>query len=226
MNARSQTAHVKIIRSSDPQRSENWTRPAAHCILMRLLRLAACSDLESGARSPTSGLSLHPADFERQPQLGHPLLFSQLARAGPWAPLVPLKVGPNLAAGDTRSCLKGALPDHGRQFHEARGLPGTQGGNLPLFRVEPRDNQKQMLEDLYAAREVHGRHRTLVVAATGTGKTVLAGPSTTSTFEAHPRRSTRALRGTPEGDPRSEPPGVRPDPRAQRHLGRAATTAC
>jgi superfamily II DNA or RNA helicase len=42
-----------------------------------------------------------------------------------------------------------------------------------LFEIEPRDFQKPVLEELTAAREF-GRHRNLLVAATGTGKTVMA----------------------------------------------------
>lgn len=42
-----------------------------------------------------------------------------------------------------------------------------------LFEIEPKDYQKPILEELATARRL-GRHRNLVVAATGTGKTVLA----------------------------------------------------
>lgn len=45
---------------------------------------------------------------------------------------------------------------------------------LSSIQVEPHDYQREMLEDLRVAREVHGHHENLVVAATGTGKTVLA----------------------------------------------------
>ncbi|MEV4901201.1 DUF3427 domain-containing protein [Citricoccus sp. NPDC055426] len=41
--------------------------------------------------------------------------------------------------------------------------------------VRPYPHQTLILEDLQAERTVHGRHRNLVVAATGTGKTVVAG---------------------------------------------------
>lgn len=40
--------------------------------------------------------------------------------------------------------------------------------------VQPHLHQVEMLEELEAAREVQGHHRNLVVAATGTGKTVVA----------------------------------------------------
>ncbi len=39
--------------------------------------------------------------------------------------------------------------------------------------IEPREHQREMLEDL-AAERAHGHHRNLVVAATGTGKTIVA----------------------------------------------------
>ena len=42
-----------------------------------------------------------------------------------------------------------------------------------LVEIEPRDFQKPVLEELMAARAL-GRHRNLMVAATGTGKTVMA----------------------------------------------------
>ena len=40
--------------------------------------------------------------------------------------------------------------------------------------VTPLPHQRRMLEEIQAERVVHGQHRNLVVAATGTGKTVLA----------------------------------------------------
>jgi superfamily II DNA or RNA helicase/HKD family nuclease len=45
---------------------------------------------------------------------------------------------------------------------------------LSSIQVEPHDYQREMLEDLRVSREIHGHHQNLVVAATGTGKTVLA----------------------------------------------------
>lgn len=40
--------------------------------------------------------------------------------------------------------------------------------------VRPRPHQERILEALDAERTVHDRHRNVVVAATGTGKTVVA----------------------------------------------------
>lgn len=45
---------------------------------------------------------------------------------------------------------------------------------MPNLDVSPREHQIKMLEDLQTQRTVFGRHKNLVVAATGTGKTVLA----------------------------------------------------
>jgi len=45
---------------------------------------------------------------------------------------------------------------------------------IPNIDVQPHEHQKKMLEDLELQRVVFERHQNLVVAATGTGKTVLA----------------------------------------------------
>lgn len=46
--------------------------------------------------------------------------------------------------------------------------------NISGLEVRPYPYQQIMLDEIQAEREIHGRHRNLVVAATGTGKTVLA----------------------------------------------------
>jgi superfamily II DNA or RNA helicase len=46
--------------------------------------------------------------------------------------------------------------------------------SLAGLEVRPLPHQEEVLEALDAERQVHGRHRNLVVAATGTGKTVMA----------------------------------------------------
>ncbi len=45
---------------------------------------------------------------------------------------------------------------------------------VPLFTLQPFPFQLEILDRLEAERSVHGRHRNLVIAATGTGKTVIA----------------------------------------------------
>lgn len=60
----------------------------------------------------------------------------------------------------------------GRQKRRKSGLAPVEGwANID---VRPWHYQRRMLEDLAVQRERHGRHRNLVVAATGTGKTVVA----------------------------------------------------
>lgn len=50
---------------------------------------------------------------------------------------------------------------------------GEPTGAISFFDLQPKTYQQDMLEQL-AAERAHGRHRNLVVAATGTGKTVVA----------------------------------------------------
>lgn len=52
--------------------------------------------------------------------------------------------------------------------------PALLDGPLLFLDVEPWQHQKEILEKLDAARRLHGRHKNLVVAATGTGKTIVA----------------------------------------------------
>jgi superfamily II DNA or RNA helicase/HKD family nuclease len=65
---------------------------------------------------------------------------------------------------DSRSALVAALR---RESGTADDSP------LAFFDIEPKHYQREMLEQLARERD-HGRHRNLIVAATGTGKTVVA----------------------------------------------------
>lgn len=66
----------------------------------------------------------------------------------------------------------------GARFEQAvakeRGGPIDDTLEMPTLDVQPYPYQKEMLESLEAERTLHDRWRNLVVAATGTGKTVLA----------------------------------------------------
>lgn len=67
----------------------------------------------------------------------------------------------------------------GERLDEALAIAGGQRSsarvlNLSGLRHRPYPYQQEMLETLAAEREIHDRHRNLVVAATGTGKTVVA----------------------------------------------------
>ncbi len=57
-----------------------------------------------------------------------------------------------------------------RALSPERRLMSVDG---PLFELEAKDYQRPILDELATAR-AHGRHRNLLVAATGTGKTVMA----------------------------------------------------
>lgn len=60
----------------------------------------------------------------------------------------------------------------GRQKRRKSGLSPIEG--FAGLDVHPHPHQRRMLEDLMVQRDRHDRHRNLVVAATGTGKTVVA----------------------------------------------------
>jgi superfamily II DNA or RNA helicase/HKD family nuclease len=70
----------------------------------------------------------------------------------------------------------------------------TDSRDLPIelsgLAVAPRPHQQAILEALEAEREVHERHRNLVVAATGTGKTVVAALDYRGLAERGGRRPT------------------------------------
>ena len=61
-------------------------------------------------------------------------------------------------------------PEEFRRHEHARAAPAER---LALFEITPHPFQRRMLEQIALARG-NGQHRNLVVAATGTGKTVLA----------------------------------------------------
>lgn len=63
------------------------------------------------------------------------------------------------------------------RFVLARTRARSSAASKPVFvgfELRPQDHQERILDQLAAARELHGRHRNLVVAATGTGKTMIA----------------------------------------------------
>ena len=94
--------------------------------------------------------------------------------------------------------------------------------------VHPYPHQQRMLERLMVERERHGRHRNLVVAATGTGKTVVAALDYRQLRQRAGTRPLVALRRPPRANPRAEschvpggPPRrlVRRDPRRRSRFG-------
>ncbi|MBI3864742.1 MAG: DEAD/DEAH box helicase family protein [Planctomycetia bacterium] len=57
---------------------------------------------------------------------------------------------------------------------QERAGAGDDSAPAFFFDVKPYTYQEEILQKLAAERELHGRHRNLIVAATGTGKTVIA----------------------------------------------------
>jgi superfamily II DNA or RNA helicase/HKD family nuclease len=66
-----------------------------------------------------------------------------------------------------------SVPAHRERLSRALSLTAYDVAPGMLLELEPKSYQKPILEELAAARRL-GRHRNLVVAATGTGKTVMA----------------------------------------------------
>lgn len=62
-----------------------------------------------------------------------------------------------------------------------------QNQTLALFDIKPYHYQEEILEKLQTQREVHGRFRNLVVAATGTGKTLISAFDYKRFIEKNPR---------------------------------------
>lgn len=71
-----------------------------------------------------------------------------------------------------------------RAIAAARGQ-GSSGLRL-LLELRPHTFQQEILDRLDAERRIHGRHRNLVVAATGTGKTVVAALDFARLRREHP----------------------------------------
>ncbi|MBS1613467.1 MAG: DUF3427 domain-containing protein, partial [Bacteroidetes bacterium] len=65
---------------------------------------------------------------------------------------------------------------HTEKLRAALKAERKSGNELPgyIFDIKPRNFQSEILEVLQSEREVHNRWRNLVVAATGTGKTVIS----------------------------------------------------
>ncbi len=99
-------------------------------------------------------------------------------------------------------------PYEAERFAAAIERAGPERVDDPLspFDLVPYPHQQRILERLEVERERHGRWRNLVVAATGTGKTVVAALDYRRLASAARRRHEPAVRGPPKGDPRAESP--------------------
>ncbi|WP_433549503.1 DUF3427 domain-containing protein [Streptomyces sp. CA-294286] len=70
----------------------------------------------------------------------------------------------------------------------ASRAPGSEAIGLSGNEVTPYAHQRDMLERLQVAREVHNHHENLLVAATGTGKTVMAALDYRNLVRAYGRK--------------------------------------
>ncbi|MBC3191046.1 DUF3427 domain-containing protein [Pseudonocardia sp. C8] len=80
-----------------------------------------------------------------------------------------------------------AVPADSQRLADALGRSRQADTPLIGLEVRPFPHQEQLLEALDTEREVHDRHRNLVIAATGTGKTVVAALDYQRLRAAHPR---------------------------------------
>lgn len=75
-------------------------------------------------------------------------------------------------------------------LHRAKQYSGGSAGKLTIANldVRPWPFQQKMLDDLEVERQTHGRHRNLLIAATGSGKTVMAALDYKRLKEVDPKR--------------------------------------
>jgi len=70
-------------------------------------------------------------------------------------------------------------------LQEARGKVNGAAPSF-YFDIKPHSHQQTILDKLSVERELHNRHRNLVVAATGTGKTIISAFDFASFYQANP----------------------------------------
>lgn len=81
--------------------------------------------------------------------------------------------------------VNGELLEQALRQHDRRSLGEASTISFANLDVRPYPHQRRMLEALTNERERHDRHRNLVVAATGTGKTVVAALDYEQLLERH-----------------------------------------
>ena len=86
--------------------------------------------------------------------------------------------------------------------HDRRSLGEVSTISFANLDVRPYPHQQRMLDALMVERDRHDRHRNLVVAATGTGKTVVAALDYRQLLDRY-GRAVAAVRRSPRRDPRA-----------------------
>lgn len=82
---------------------------------------------------------------------------------------------------------------HPRLAEALKGEKWKGDKQVFLFDIRPYPYQQAILDQLRAEREVHGFYRNLLVAATGTGKTVISALDYRGWKKAHPKQLNRLL---------------------------------
>ena len=82
---------------------------------------------------------------------------------------------------------------HNRLEEALRSEKHPTSNPVFLFDVRPYPYQQMILDQLRAEREIRGYYRNLIVAATGTGKTVIAALDYRGWRKAHPKENSRLL---------------------------------
>lgn len=86
-----------------------------------------------------------------------------------------------------------AADSHSRLAEALKGEKYKGEKQAFLFDIRPYPYQQAILDQLRAEREVHGFYRNLLVAATGTGKTVISALDYRGWRKAHPKQLNRLL---------------------------------
>lgn len=82
----------------------------------------------------------------------------------------------------------GKAPSREKLSNALQKARGTFSGNAPsvYFDITPHSHQQTILDKLTVERELHNRYRNLVVAATGTGKTIISAFDFARFYQANP----------------------------------------